>query len=84
MNEHGVNFIGTIIRINVKFKEQALRTKYNGSGTVPGSRKASENKILYYLIYPTYVICINFKLFELQAFRKMYPRIVTLFRVTIL
>lgn len=84
MNEHGVNFIGTIIRINITFKEQALRTQYNDSRIVPGSRKASENKILYYLICPTYVIYINFKLFKLQAFRKIYPRIVILFRITIL
>jgi hypothetical protein len=47
MNEHGVNYIGTIIRMNTKFKEQALRTQYNDSRIVPRYRKASENKILY-------------------------------------
>lgn len=34
MNEKGVNFIDTIIRINIKYKEQELSTQYNDSWIV--------------------------------------------------
>jgi hypothetical protein len=34
MNEKGVNFIDTIIRINIKYKEQELSAQYNDSWTV--------------------------------------------------
>jgi hypothetical protein len=64
--------------------KQAVRTQNKDSRIVPGSRKASANKILYYLIYSTNVIYVNFELFELQTFRKIHSRKLTLFRATIL